>query len=45
MGKKVRIGLREIKALGPGEELWDTSVTGFGARRQRLVSALVVEIG
>jgi len=29
-----RIGLREVRALGPGAELWDSAVTGFGARRQ-----------
>ena len=35
MARKTRIGLREIRALKPGELLWDTSVTGFGARRQK----------
>jgi integrase len=35
MARKTRIGLREIRALEPGELLWDTSVTGFGARRQK----------
>jgi integrase len=35
MARKTRIGLREIRALAPGEVLWDTSVTGFGARRQK----------
>jgi integrase len=30
-----RIGLREIRALKPGETVWDASVAGFGARRQR----------
>ena len=34
MGQK-RIGLREIRALKPGETIWDASVAGFGARRQR----------
>ena len=29
-----RIGLREVRALKPGEIVWDGSVTGFGARRQ-----------
>src|SRR5664279_2483458 len=29
-----RIGTREIRALKPGEIVWDGSVTGFGARRQ-----------
>jgi integrase len=30
-----RIGLREIRALGEGETIWDSVVIGFGARRQR----------
>ena len=30
-----RIGLREVRALGSGEEVWDGAVSGFGARRQR----------
>lgn len=30
-----RIGLREVRALAEGEELWDATVVGFGARRQR----------
>jgi integrase len=34
VGKK-RIGSREIRALKPGETIWDASVAGFGARRQR----------
>lgn len=34
-GERTRIGLREVRALGPGEEVWDTGVAGFGARRQR----------
>lgn len=34
MGQK-RIGLREIRALKPGETIWDATVAGFGARRQR----------
>src|SRR5829696_8580994 len=32
---RCRIGLREIRALGPGEVLWDSGVVGFFARRQR----------
>jgi integrase len=35
MARKTRIGLREVRELDPGELLWDTSVIGFGARRQR----------
>ena len=30
-----RIGLREVRALGPDEEVWDGAVSGFGARRQK----------
>src|SRR5262249_26843473 len=33
--KRVRIGQRHIKALRPGEVVWDSAVTGFGARRQK----------
>jgi integrase len=29
-----RIGIRDVRALAPGEIVWDGSVTGFGARRQ-----------
>jgi integrase len=29
------IGLREVRALGPGETVWDAAVTGFLARRQK----------
>jgi integrase len=35
MLERRRIGLREIRALGPGEILWDAAVAGFHARRQR----------
>jgi integrase len=30
-----RFGLREIRSLKPGEVVWDSAVSGFGARRQR----------
>jgi len=30
-----RIGLRDIRGLGLGETIWDASVPGFGARRQK----------
>src|SRR5215471_5344594 len=30
-----RIGLPEVRALGPGAEIWDAAVPGFGARRQK----------
>ena len=29
------IGLREVRALKPGEIIWDAAVTGFAARRQK----------
>ena len=34
MAERKRIGLREINALGPREEIWDSTVRGFGARRR-----------
>lgn len=34
MGERKRIGLRDIRALKPGETIWDSAVAGFGARRQ-----------
>src|SRR5690348_13318724 len=34
VAQRQRIGLREVRALGPGETLWDATVPGFGARRQ-----------
>ena len=30
-----RIGLRQIRALKPGDTVWDASLSGFGARRQK----------
>lgn len=30
-----RIGLREVRALKPGQVVWDGAVAGFGARRQQ----------
>src|SRR6476620_2341695 len=35
MGTERRIGLRQVRALRPGEIVWDASLPGFGARRQR----------
>ncbi|MCC3246770.1 site-specific integrase [Methylocystis sp. WRRC1] len=35
MAARSKIGLREIRALGQNQEIWDSSVIGFGARRQR----------
>ena len=34
-GERKRIGLREVRALGSGEIVWDGAVTGFCARRQK----------
>ena len=30
-----RIGLRDVRGLGPGEIIWDAAVPAFGARRQK----------
>jgi hypothetical protein len=30
-----RIGLRQVRSMKPGETIWDASLTGFGARRQK----------
>jgi integrase len=35
MVERKRIGLREVRALGPNEIVWDAAVAGFHARRQR----------
>ena len=35
MAKQQRIGKAQIAALKPGEIVWDSTVVGFGARRQR----------
>ncbi len=35
MAERKRIGLREVRALKPDSEVWDGTVTGFRARRQR----------
>lgn len=32
---KRRISIRDVNALGPGEVIWDSAVTGLFARRQR----------
>ena len=34
MAERKRIGLREVRALKPGETVWDSALPGFGARRQ-----------
>src|SRR5229473_7244216 len=35
MVERKRIGLREARALRPGEIIWDAAVAGFHARRQK----------
>jgi integrase len=35
MAERKTIGLRDVRALQPGEVVWDTKVAGFGARRQK----------
>jgi len=35
MVTKQRIGLRQVRALSPGDIIWDAALPGFGARRQR----------
>src|SRR4051794_37656346 len=35
MPTRLRLGLREVRALRENEVIWDAAVPGFGARRQR----------
>jgi integrase len=42
MGDRKRIGLREIRAIGPGGETWDAAIPGFGARRQKSIAVSYV---
>ena len=35
MARRKRIGLRQVRALRAGETIWDSSLPGFGARRQK----------
>jgi integrase len=35
MAERKRIGLRDVRVLEPGGIIWDASVPGFGARRQK----------
>src|SRR5262245_48523412 len=35
MAARGRIGLWQVRALKPGQTLWDSSLPGFGARRQQ----------
>jgi integrase len=34
-GERKRIGLRQVRELGPDEILWDAAIAGFGAHRQK----------
>jgi integrase len=40
--RKTRIGLREVRSLGNGKEVWDAAVTGFGARRRNTAAVAYV---
>jgi integrase len=42
MAIRKRIGLRQVRALQCGEIIWDVSLPGFGARRQRSTSVSYV---
>ena len=33
--ERKRVGLRDVRALAPGETVWDSAVPGFHARRQK----------
>jgi integrase len=33
--ERTRIGLRDVRGLGPGQTIWDSEVRGFGARRRQ----------
>jgi integrase len=35
MSERKRIGLRDVRVLGPGGMIWDSAVTGFAVRRQK----------
>jgi integrase len=35
MGKNKKIGLRDVRGLGPNQTIWDSEVHGFGARRRQ----------
>ena len=42
MAKKRRIGIRDINKLSEGETIWDGTVSGFGARRQKGLSVTYI---
>ena len=35
MADSKSIGIREVRALQPGQIIWDAKVSGFGARRPK----------
>jgi integrase len=35
MGENKKIGLRDVRGLGPNQTIWDSEVRGFGARRRQ----------
>ena len=39
-----KITARSVRALGPGEEIWDTQLPGFGARRQKERVSFVIRL-
>src|SRR4051794_40440640 len=43
MAGSKKIGLREVRALQTNEIAWDTTVPGFGARRQRDAVAYILK--
>jgi integrase len=42
MATRRRIGLRDVRALKPGQTVWDISLPGFGARRQKGIAVAYV---
>ena len=41
---RLKIGLRDLRSVQPGQKIWDGAVSGFGARRQggQVISYIVV---
>jgi integrase len=42
VAERKRLGLREVRALEPGQTIWDGSLPGFGARRQHSTAVAYV---
>jgi hypothetical protein len=42
--RRGKLSLRDLRSVQPGQTIWDGSVSGFGARRQRggVISYIVV---